>query len=93
MRRDLTAAIALRGLKAAPLLADSTTYLHNKAALRKYAADTYDYFLTALKEATPAQLRRPVRCTDSRRNPPPASLPWPWSIRSGPSDRSCPTSD
>lgn len=54
------AAIALRGLKTAPVLADSTTYLHDKAALRKYAADTYDYFLTALKEATPAQLKRPV---------------------------------
>ncbi len=54
------AAIALRGLKAAPVLGDSTTYLHDKAALRKYAADTYDYFLTALKEATPAQLKRPV---------------------------------
>ncbi|HWN20237.1 MAG TPA: DinB family protein [Gemmatimonadales bacterium] len=54
------AAIALRGLKTAPVLADSTTYLHDKVALRKYAADTYDYFLTALKEATPAQLKRPV---------------------------------
>jgi uncharacterized damage-inducible protein DinB len=54
------AAIALRGLKAAPVMGDSTTYLHNKAALRKYAADTYDYFLIALKEATPAQLKRPV---------------------------------
>ncbi|MBA3759410.1 MAG: DinB family protein [Gemmatimonadales bacterium] len=54
------AAVALRGLKTAPVLADSTTYLHDKVALRKYAADTYDYFLTALKEATPAQLKRPV---------------------------------
>ena len=54
------AAIALRGLKAAPVLGDSATYLHDKAALRKYAADTYDYFLTALKEATSAQLKRPV---------------------------------
>jgi uncharacterized damage-inducible protein DinB len=54
------AAVALRGLKAAPALGDSAAYLHNKAALRKYAAATYDYFLSSLKQATPAQLRRPV---------------------------------
>jgi len=54
------AAVALRGLKAAPVLGDSGVYLHDKAALRKYAAATYDYFLTALKEATPAQLKHPV---------------------------------
>jgi hypothetical protein len=39
------AAIALRGLKAAPVLGDSTRYLHDKAALR---------------QATAAQLRKPV---------------------------------
>lgn len=54
------AAIALRGLKQAPALGDSAVYLHNKAELRKYAAATYDYFLDALKAATPAQLARPV---------------------------------
>ena len=54
------AAIALRGLKAAPVLGDTAVYLHDKAALRKYAVATYDYFLSALKEATPAQLQRPV---------------------------------
>jgi len=54
------AAIALRGLKAAPVLGDTAVYLHDKAALRKYAVATYDYFLSALKEATPAQLKRPV---------------------------------
>jgi hypothetical protein len=54
------AAIALRGLKAAPVLGDTAAYLHDKAALRKYAAATYDYFLSALKESTPAQLQRPV---------------------------------
>jgi uncharacterized damage-inducible protein DinB len=54
------AAIALRGLKAAPVLGDTGVYLHDKAALRKYAVETYDYFLNALKDATPAQLRRPV---------------------------------
>ena len=54
------AAIALRGLKAAPVLGDTATYLHDKAALRKYAAATFDYLLSALTEATPAQLKRPV---------------------------------
>jgi hypothetical protein len=54
------AAIALRGLKAAPSLGDSSIYLHDKAALQRYAAATYDYFLDALKAATPTQLARPV---------------------------------
>ena len=54
------AAIALRGLKAAPSLADSAVYLRDKVALRRYAASTYDYLLDALRKASPAQLRRPV---------------------------------
>jgi len=54
------AAVALRGEKAAPALGDSTVYLHNKAALRKYAAATYDYLLKALQEAKPAQLSKRV---------------------------------
>jgi DinB family protein len=54
------AAVALRGLKAAPSLGDSTVYLHNKAALRRYAVATYDYFLTSLQQATPAQRKKPV---------------------------------
>jgi len=54
------AAIALRGLKSAPALGDSSAYLHDKAALRKYAAATYDYLLKALQEAKPAQLSKPV---------------------------------
>jgi hypothetical protein len=54
------AAVALRGLKAAPALGDSAVYLHNKAALQKYAAATYGYFLSALQQATAAQLRHPV---------------------------------
>jgi hypothetical protein len=54
------AAIALKGLKEAPALGDSAAYLHNKAALQKYAGATYDYFLKALKEATPEQLAKPV---------------------------------
>jgi uncharacterized damage-inducible protein DinB len=55
-----TAAVALRGLKTAPALGDSAVYLHDKAALRRYAGATYDYFLQSLKQASPAQLRRPV---------------------------------
>jgi uncharacterized damage-inducible protein DinB len=54
------AAIALRGQKAAPALGDSSVYLHDKAALRKYAAATYEYLLKALQEATPAQLSKRV---------------------------------
>jgi uncharacterized damage-inducible protein DinB len=54
------AAVALRGLKTPPALGDSAVYLHDKAALRKYAGATYDYFQSALKQATPAQLARPV---------------------------------
>ncbi len=52
------AAMALRGQKAAPALGDSSVYLHDKAALRKYAAATYDYLLKALQEAKPAQLSK-----------------------------------
>jgi uncharacterized damage-inducible protein DinB len=54
------AAVALRGQKTAPALGDNTVYLHNKAALRRYAGATYDYLLKALQEAKPAQLTRPV---------------------------------
>ena len=52
------AAVALRGLKSPPPLADSTKYLHDKAALWKYVAATYDYYIDALEHATPAQLKR-----------------------------------
>jgi hypothetical protein len=54
------AAVALRGLKTAPSLGDSSVYLHHKTALKKYAVASYDYFLKALQQATPVQLRRPV---------------------------------
>ncbi len=54
------AAIALRGEKAAPALADSSVYLHHKAALRRYAGATYDYLQKALQQAKPAQLNRRV---------------------------------
>src|SRR5215218_7104009 len=54
------AAIALRGEKAAPALGDSSVYLLDKAALRKYAAATYDYLLKALQEAKAGQLSKRV---------------------------------
>jgi uncharacterized damage-inducible protein DinB len=54
------AAVALRGLKTAPSLGDSTVYLHDKAALRRYADATYDYFLKSFQQAKPAQLQRRV---------------------------------
>jgi uncharacterized damage-inducible protein DinB len=58
------AAIALHGLKAAPAVGDSAVYLHDKAALRRYADTTYGYLLAALHQASPARLRRPVAMYD-----------------------------
>jgi uncharacterized damage-inducible protein DinB len=54
------AAVALRGLKAPPALGDTAVYLHNNAALRRYAGATYDYFLKSLQQAKPDQLQRKV---------------------------------
>jgi len=54
------AAVALRGHKSPRVVGDSGVYLHDKTALRKYAGATYDYFLSALKQATPAQLEHRV---------------------------------
>ena len=54
------AAVALRGLKSAPALGDTAIYLHNRAALHRYAAATYDYFLKSLRQAKPEQLQRQV---------------------------------
>ena len=41
-----------------PELGDSAAYLHNKAALRGYAAATFDYVLSLIRKATPAQLAK-----------------------------------
>ncbi|HKV75452.1 MAG TPA: DinB family protein [Gemmatimonadales bacterium] len=46
--------------KPMPELGDSAAYLHNKAALRGYAAATFDYLLTLARRATPAQLAKSV---------------------------------
>ena len=63
------AAVSLRGQKAPPTLGDSTVYLHDKAALRRYAEATYDYFLDALQKAKPAQLARSVAIFDQKPQP------------------------
>jgi uncharacterized damage-inducible protein DinB len=54
------AAVALRGQKTPPVLGDSTVYLHDKAALHRYAAATYDYVIKSLQNAKPEQLSRPI---------------------------------
>jgi uncharacterized damage-inducible protein DinB len=43
-----------------PELGDSAAYLHDKAALRGYAAATFEYVLTLLRKATPATLTKSV---------------------------------
>ena len=61
---------AERRVQKSPSLGDSAVYLHDKAALKAYAAATYDYVLAALQAATPTSLsaadqglrpRRPAR--------------------------------
>jgi uncharacterized damage-inducible protein DinB len=54
------AAVALRRLGRPPALGDSARYLHDKAELRRYAAATYDYAIESLRNATAADLQRPV---------------------------------
>lgn len=54
------AAVAIRGLKAPPVLGDSTRYLHDKAALLEYAGKTYDYMIQSLKDASAATLAKPI---------------------------------
>ena len=54
------AAVALRGLKAPPVLGDTTRYLHDKAALLEYAGKTYDYMIESLKGASAATLAKPI---------------------------------
>jgi hypothetical protein len=55
------AARALNAGQKPPVLGDSAVYLHDKAALKAYAAATYDYVLAALKAATPASLSQPTK--------------------------------
>jgi len=52
------AAQALAPGKPMPELGDSAAYLHSKAALRGYAAATFDYMLSLVRKATPAQLAK-----------------------------------
>ena len=66
-------AMAIKGLAQSPSLGDSTRYLHDKAALRKYVADAYDYAIQAIRAATPAQLGR---VSSMYRQP--AAPAWRW---------------
>ena len=52
------AAMTLRGVKAPKNPGDSTKYLHSKAALHAFVAQTFDYVLSALASATPAMLAK-----------------------------------
>lgn len=59
--------------KPIPEEGDSAAYLHSKAALRGYAAATFDYLLTLLRKATPAQLAKSVSVWKQ-----PAQPAWVW---------------
>lgn len=54
------AAVALKGLKAAPALGDTAKYLHNKALLLQHINATYDYVLAAIAQTKPADLAKTV---------------------------------
>ena len=47
--------------KGIPPMGDTAVYLHNKAALRKYAAAAMDYTIARLKTVTDAQLNEQIR--------------------------------
>jgi hypothetical protein len=52
------AAMTLNGVKAPKAPGDSAKYLHSKAALHAFVAQTFDYLLAALAKATPATLAK-----------------------------------
>ena len=52
------AATAILGLAQTPAFGDTTRFLHSRAALHEHVAQSYDYLLDALRQATPAQLAR-----------------------------------
>lgn len=52
----LIAHLAITGSMKVPSLGDSAVYLHNKAALRKYAAAAMDHTIQMLKGVTEAQM-------------------------------------
>jgi hypothetical protein len=66
-------ALPLRGLARAPSLGDSTLYLHQKAALHNYVAAAYDYVVSGIRDATPAQL---ARSSSLYRLPPEPAWRW-----------------
>ena len=57
----LIAALAISGnTKGVPKMGDSAVYLHNKAALKKYAAAAMDYTIAQLKTVTPAMMAEQI---------------------------------
>ena len=67
-----------------PSMGDSAVYLHNKAALRKYAAAAMDYTIARLKTVTDAQLVEEI--TSQRKTMPRARAlmelldHFPWTL-------------
>ncbi len=70
--------------KGVPSMGDSAVYLHNKAALRKYAAAAMDYTIARLKTVTNAQLNEMI--TSQRKQMPRARAlmelldHFPWTL-------------
>lgn len=66
-------AMAVRALASAPAIGDSARYLHEKAALRAYVSDAYDYVISGIRDAPPAAL---ARVSSMYRQP--AAPTWRW---------------
>ncbi|MES2304304.1 MAG: DinB family protein [Gemmatimonadota bacterium] len=56
----LIAHLAITGSMKTPSFGDSAVYLHNKAALRAYAAAAMDHSITMLRGVTEAQMQEPI---------------------------------
>lgn len=67
------AATALRGLKEPPVKRDTTMIFTSKAALRAYAAASFDYAISALRDANDATLMKSVAMFGQ-----PAAPAWKW---------------
>ncbi len=57
VQSNVDVAALLLGRAQPPVLGDSAQYLHHKAALHAYVAGAYDFVLSAIAQATPAQWR------------------------------------
>ncbi|MES2125223.1 MAG: DinB family protein [Gemmatimonadota bacterium] len=56
----LIAHLAITGSMAVPSMGDTAVYLHNKAALRAYAAAAMDHTIAMLRGVSPAAMLEPV---------------------------------